>query len=344
MTASRSTTLRRQAPASSPPRVLISGAVCFEFVSEFAGIMHERTTAQRGVCVDWTIRLPASARRYGGSAGNIAYNLRFLGDCGAPVACVGKDAEPYLDWLLAHGISTRWISMSEQAPTARASIVVDADRNRITAVHDGAMDAAHLHGIGAADGIEVGVITPGASATMLRHADDLARAGVPLLFQPGHTLAQFDGEELRAWIERASWIVVDERDLRSLRERTGQSERRLAAQVRALIVMRGPDGCLIRAGGDTYEIPPARVYRAADPIGCGDAHRAGLLHGILHGLDWPSSGRIASLMAAIAMESRGSQSHRFTRSEFYTRYLQNFGVRLRPAAMRRADVLAFRAR
>jgi adenosine kinase len=343
MTASRSTTLG-QAPAAPAPRVLISGAVCFEYVGEFAGIMHERTAAQRAVPVDLTIRQPAVAPRYGGSAGNIAYNLRFLGDCGAPVACVGKDAEPYLDWLHAHGISTRWIGVSEQAPTARASIVVDADRNKITAVHDGAMDAAHLHGIEAADGIELGVITLGGRATMLRHAEDLARAGVPLLFQPGHTLAQFDGGELRRWIARASWIVVDERDLRALRERTGRSERRLAAQVRALIVTRGPDGCLIHAGGDTYEIPPARVHRAADPVGCGDAHRAGLLHGILHEIDWPSTGRIASLMAAIAMESRGSQSHRFTRYEFYTRYLQNFGVRLHPVAMRRADVLAFRAR
>ena len=62
-----------------------------------------------------------------------------------------------------------------------------------------------------------------------------------------------------------------------------------------------------------------------DPTGCGDAYRAGLIHGLLRGLDWETTGRMASLMGAIKIESRGPQNHRFTRAEFEQRYRDNFG-------------------
>ena len=65
-----------------------------------------------------------------------------------------------------------------------------------------------------------------------------------------------------------------------------------------------------------------------DPTGCGDAYRAGLIHGLLHGLDWAVTGRIASLLGALKIATRGTQNHRFTRSEFATHYRAAFGVDL----------------
>jgi adenosine kinase len=48
----------------------------------------------------------------------------------------------------------------------------------------------------------------------------------------------------------------------------------------------------------------------------------------LRGLDWETTGRVASLMGAIKIESRGPQNHRFTRAEFEQRYRDNFGQSL----------------
>jgi adenosine kinase len=61
-----------------------------------------------------------------------------------------------------------------------------------------------------------------------------------------------------------------------------------------------------------------------DPTGCGDAYRAGLIHGLLHGLNWRESGEIASLMGALKIESRGTQNHHFTPHEFAARLRQAF--------------------
>ena len=86
--------------------------------------------------------------------------------------------------------------------------------------------------------------------------------------------------------------------------------------VKALIVTRGGEGSVIHADGKTYEIPCAKAREVLDPTGCGDAYRAGLIHGILRGLDWETTGRIASLMGAIKIAVRGTQNHTFTTAEF----------------------------
>jgi adenosine kinase len=76
--------------------------------------------------------------------------------------------------------------------------------------------------------------------------------------------------------------------------------------------------------GET-EIPCAKARAVVDPTGCGDAYRAGLLHGLLHGLDWQATGRIASLLGAIKIESLGTQNHRFTKAELEARLKESFG-------------------
>ena len=69
----------------------------------------------------------------------------------------------------------------------------------------------------------------------------------------------------------------------------------------------------------------ASAARLADPTGCGDAYRAGLLYGLQRGMDWASTGRIASLAGAIKMEHHGTQHHTYTMTEFAARYRAAFG-------------------
>jgi adenosine kinase len=98
----------------------------------------------------------------------------------------------------------------------------------------------------------------------------------------------------------------------------------ITAQVEALIVTRGAAGSTIYTSGEELAIPAAPVRALVDPTGCGDAYRAGLVHGLLHGDDWRTTGHIASLMGAIKIESRGTQNHRFTSAEFAQRLAEAF--------------------
>ena len=72
-------------------------------------------------------------------------------------------------------------------------------------------------------------------------------------------------------------------------------------------------------------VPAARPAETADPTGCGDAYRAGLLYGLMNELDWETTGRIASLMGAIKIECHGTQNHRFQWPDFEARFEESFG-------------------
>jgi adenosine kinase len=62
-----------------------------------------------------------------------------------------------------------------------------------------------------------------------------------------------------------------------------------------------------------------------DPTGCGDSYRAGLLFGIEKGLDWETTGRLASLIGAIKVASRGPQNHTFDRNQIEVQFKEQFG-------------------
>ena len=102
----------------------------------------------------------------------------------------------------------------------------------------------------------------------------------------------------------------------------------LAKLVKALIVTMGAGGSVIHTGGQQIVIPCVNAKELLDPTGCGDAFRAGLLYGIAAGLDWPLTGRLASLMGAIKIASRGGQNHHFTRDEIAQRFKESFGNRI----------------
>jgi adenosine kinase len=134
----------------------------------------------------------------------------------------------------------------------------------------------------------------------------------------------FGADELKIFMGQASWLAVNDYEWSLLQEKTGFTIAEVMDRVDALVVTRAAEGSVIYAKGRTYTIPAASPRAVVDPTGCGDAYRAGLIHGLLRGLDWNTTGRVASLMGAIKIESRGPQNHRFTRPEFEQRYQENF--------------------
>jgi adenosine kinase len=267
-------------------------------------------------------------RNFGGCAGNIAHNLRLLGGEGLIMATVGHDFAPYQQWLTARGIVLSHVRVVPGEFTAQAYITTDLDDNQITAFHPGAMNFSHLNAVSAARGVRLGIVAPDGRQGMLAHAEQFAASGIPFMFDPGQGLPMFNGEELRALVGKAAWVAVNDYEGGLLTERTGWSLADIAARVRALIVTRGAAGSWIYAAGERLEIPVAKATRLADPTGCGDAYRAGLLYGLQRGLDWPTTGRIASLAGAIKIEHHGTQQHQYDWPAFAARFHQSFGFKV----------------
>jgi adenosine kinase len=311
---------------SAPPagRALICGSLAFDTIMVFADRFANHILADRIHMLNVSFLVPQMRREYGGCAGNIAYNLRLLGDSGYPMATVGRDFGPYREWLTRVGVPLDHVRLIENELTAQAFITTDLDDNQITAFHPGAMQQAHQNRVTEARGITLGIVAPDGREGMIQHAVQFAAAGIPFIFDPGQGLPMFGGEELRRFITQARWVTVNDYEWQLVQQKTGWSQKELLQHVEALIVTRGAAGSTIYTHSAEIAIPAARTGALVDPTGCGDAYRAGLIHGLLRGLDWHSTGRIASLMGAIKIESRGTQNHRFTRADFEARLASAF--------------------
>jgi adenosine kinase len=309
-------------------KALICGSVAFDTIMVFQDRFKAHILPDKIHMLNVSFLVPQLRREYGGCAGNIAYNLRLLGDVGYPMATVGKDFGLYAEWMKEAGVPSDYIRVLQDEHTAQAFITTDLDDNQITAFHPGAMQHSHLNNAAHAKDIAIGIVAPDGREGMVQHAAQFAAAGVPFIFDPGQGLPLFGGEDLRAFIRQANWVAVNEYEWQLVQDKAKLSAQEIAAQVEALIVTRGSEGSVIHTKGREIAIPAAKPRSVVDPTGCGDAYRAGLIHGLLHGLDWETTGRIASLLGAIKIESRGTQNHRFTKAEFEARYRENFGTPL----------------
>jgi adenosine kinase len=311
--------------ASRNKAALICGSVAYDTILLFQDRFKNHLLPDKLHMINVSFLVPDMRREYGGCAANIAYGLNLLGDRGFAMATAGDDFAPYRERMISLGLSVDHIKVVDGTFTAQAFITTDLDDNQITAFHPGAMQQAHLNQVAdAGPGIALGIVAPDGRQAMIEHAAQFAAAAIPFVFDPGQGMPLFSGEELKAFIRQARWVALNDYEWGMLQQKTGLSIAEVVSQVDALIITRGAEGSTIYAKGQTWTIPCARPRGVIDPTGCGDAYRAGLIHGLLRGLDWETIGRTASLMGAIKIESRGPQNYRFTRAEFDGRYRENF--------------------
>jgi adenosine kinase len=306
---------------------LICGSLAFDTIMSFHGRFSEALLADQLHKINVAFLVPALRREFGGCAGNIAYNLQLLEGEPLIMATVGQDGAPYLDRLKSLGITDRCIRTVADSYTAQAFITTDADNNQITAFHPGAMSLSHLNRVAEAGKPSIAIVAPDGRDGMLQHAKDCAEQNIPFIFDPGQGLPMFSGPELAHFVELATYVAVNDYEAELLTERTGLSLERLAERVSALIVTRGERGAEIFAGGKKHDVPSAPISRAVDPTGCGDAFRAGVLFGLVKAMDWPTLGRLASLMGAIKIEHQGGQNHAPSLATIEDRFFAAFGYR-----------------
>jgi adenosine kinase len=307
---------------------LICGSMAYDTIMVFRDQFKNHILPDQIHILNVSFLVPDLRREFGGCAGNMAYTLKQLGGHPLIMATVGDDDEPYAYRLTRLGLDATHVRKVKNTFTAQAFITTDLDDNQITAFHPGAMSFSHLNSVADAREVSLGIVAPDGRQGMLDHARQFREAGIAFIFDPGQGLPMFSGEELLEFVRQASYVTVNDYEGRLLEEKTGTPLTRLATRVEALIVTRGAEGSVIYTGGQVIDIPSVKPVQVLDPTGCGDAYRAGLLYGLAQGYDWPTTGRLASLMGSIKIASRGGQNHHVRRDEIAERYREAFGSRL----------------
>ena len=323
---------------------LISGSIAYDTIMNFEGKFADQILPEQIHILNVAFLVPTMRREFGGCAGNIAYNLSLLGGDpiimatvgGDPIimATVGGDATPYMKRLEQLQIDASHIRQIDQSFTAQAMITTDQANNQITAFHPGAMGESHLNQVSAViaerskntkGAAKFGIVAPDGRQGMWEHCHQLAEANIPFIFDPGQGLPMFNGPELLELVDIASYLAVNDYEGEMLSQRTGLSLAKVAERVKALIVTKGAEGADIYSAGKCISIPPVPAAKVIDPTGCGDAFRGGFLFGLESGMDWETTGRLASLMGSIKITYQGPQNHQLSQTQIAEQFKAAFG-------------------
>ena len=289
---------------------IICGSLAFDTIMNFEGRFAEQILPDQLHILNVSFLVPALRRDFGGCAGNIAYSLKQLGGTPLPMATVGSDGGTYLERLKGQGITTEFVRTIDDSYTAQAMIITDRDNNQINGFHPGAMDYAHLTTIAARSDIQLGIIAPDGRDAMLLHAGQFATAEIPFVFDPGQQLPRFDGNELRVFVEQASWVTVNDYEGKMLSDRTGWSNAEISRRVRGLIVTLGGEGSEVWVDGKKTLVAPVKASAVLDPTGCGDAFRGAVLFGLEQGWSLVRCAALGNHLGSLKIAQRGPQNYK----------------------------------
>ena len=308
-------------------RIVVSGSIAYDYVMVFPGRFRDHILADKIHVLSVSFLVDSLRRLRGGTAANIAYNLALLGERPALVGAVGEDFGEYRDGLERRGVDTRWVRTISGEFTASCFINTDLQHNQITAFYPGAMahaPAISLRELGLSPR-DLVVISPNDPRAMARHAAECTELGVPYVYDPSMQAPRLTAAELEEGFRGARVLIGNDYEFGMMAEKLGVTEDALRRRLPVTVVTRGAEGSLITADGQEYEVPPAQPSAVVDPTGAGDAFRAGFVKGMVRGLSWPATGRLAALTAVYAIEHAGTQEHAYTPGEFLDRYRANFG-------------------
>ncbi len=306
--------------------VLCTGSIAVDHIMVYQGRFKEVILPDKIHVLNVAFHVPEMRRSFGGCAANIAYGLRLLGDDPILLGTVGRDFGDYAAWLEECGIRRDWIVELSDEATAGCYITTDLDDNQITGFHPGAMDRAHEAPVsGVSSPIDVGIVSPNGKQAMVDHARALKQAGVPTVIDPGQGLPLFESDELLELLQGADTYIVNDYEWSLTADKTGLTPESILEHVETLVVTRGEQGSSLHTRDGQAKVPPVPAREVVDPTGCGDAYRAGYLHGRRRGLPIETCVRLGSLMGSYAVEKAGTQSLTFERAGFDERYESAFG-------------------
>jgi adenosine kinase len=311
-------------------RQIVTGSIATDHLMVFPGRFTEQFVEGKLDKVSLSFLVDELKIHRGGIAANVAFGMTRLGLKPILVGSVGADFAEYRQWLQGHQVDTKHVRVSKGLHTARFLCTTDADNNQIASFYAGAMNEARLIDLAAIlraeHDVDFVVICPDDPQAMLRHTEACKDSATPFAADPSQQIARMEGAELRRLVDGARYLFTNEYEQALLIRKTGWSADQLLSRVGTWVTTTGPNGVVIESStGPAVSVPAAVLSTAADPTGAGDAFRAGFLAGVCHGLGHEGAAQLGCAMAALVMETTGTQEYLFEPEEFLGRIGKSYG-------------------
>jgi len=304
--------------------ILVSGSLVYDHIMNFPDSFKNHILPDQIHILNVCFMVDRLERSWGGTGGNIAFNIKSLGADPILVSAVGSDGRDYVNHLARHGLKTEQILVDQKRLTASAYITTDADDNQLTAFYNGPLDLAREVDVDKIEGVSLAMISPTHKEVMKKHLKVYSEKKIKTVFDPGQQIAAFSEIELQQMISQSYFVIGNDYEIKFLQERTGWGTKEILNNAKVLITTLGERGSIVTTSdGEEVEIGACAPRSFDDPTGAGDAYRAGFFVGYEAGYNWKTCGQIGAVMASYAIEIYGTQVE-FTKEDFATRYEQAF--------------------
>jgi adenosine kinase len=302
-------------------KILVSGSLAYDRIMDFPGRFADHILPEKIHNLNVCFMVNGVQEKFGGTAGNIAYNLALLGEAPVILAAAGKDFSRYRQWLEHLGLSLEGIREVDAEFTASAYITTDQANNQITGFNPGAMRVSSGYRLNDLDPRgTLAIIAPGNLDDMLTLSRRYKELGVPYIFDPGQSIPALSPLALAEMTSGAALLISNDYELEMIKKSTRLDLKAILKRCLAVITTLGENGSVVHDAGSDTVITAAANEGVVDPTGAGDAYRAGVLLGMCQGRNLAVCARMGSVCASFAVSHQGTQEHHFTADTFWQRY------------------------
>jgi ribokinase len=142
-------------------------------------------------------------------------------------------------------------------------------------------------------------------------AMDMVPVGAKVVFNPGGLMASYGLKFLKPIFERTDALLVSQEEAKTITNKTKPQEAASdLAAMGAQVVMHtlGANGVLVLNEGKFSTLPSFPVEHVVDTTGAGDAFAAGVIAGVVQGMDWEGAARMGCATASIKIVNMGARS------------------------------------
>jgi adenosine kinase len=302
--------------------IICTGSIAYDYLMSFPGYFKDHILPDKLDSISLSFLVDSMVKQRGGTAPNIAYTLALLGEHPILMGTVGVDFDEYRAALEESGVNTSFVKVIPGKYTASFFANTDLSNSQIASFYTGAMADARdlsIYNLPKKD-VELVVISPNDPTAMSKYPRECRELGIPYLYDPGQQVVRMDPGDIRAGIQGAQSLFVNEYEFELVQKHTGLKADEIIQCVEYAVVTCGECGSDVYVKDQHYHIDVIKPDHIADPTGVGDAFRGGFLRGRNLGFNWETCARMGTLAATYCLENRGTQNHHFTIEEFVQRY------------------------
>lgn len=306
------------------PQLVVCGSIAIDRIMNFSGRYRDLIKPDKLHALSISMLLDKLEDSPGGIGANVAANLAMLGEQPVLLGSVGTDAKAYIEELKNLGVDTSHVHFSE-LPTASFNVITDSEDSQVGGFYQGAMSDSQSLSFKPWQGKDaLMVVSAHNPEAMNRQAAECSEYKLRLVYDPGQQVSD-PATDLKAGIEAAEILLVNDYELSVLCQKVGTSPEDLKAKLPLVITTYGKNGSII--DGTSVDAPIsvgiANPESVVDPTGAGDGYRAGFLYGYSRQWDVRQSGQLGAVVASFIVERHGTQQ-RFSKQDIINRYRDNF--------------------